>query len=676
MAEDPGSEPIRAGRAGRSRRSPLLGTAGTFIVLAASIGAILWVYLGPYVRYGWTVPIGSDTSTYIWRARMIQATGLSSLANGSPFQFQANGSNADRAGLLIVSSALRAVFNIGAWRFMWILPAVMAVMVLMAAWALARAFKEPWWAGAVYGMAAATSAAFAVTARGYFDNLVADPLLIGVAALALFSVAGGPGVIAGVLLLVAALVTHWAFGVYFVAVLIGFALVLIPASLRARREGTTIFRTPSGRVATIALASVAAGGAMILWALPGAQVISTGARTAYDRKLQAQLPWYRLGFALPLAVAGAVALPFGEHRKHRIRGLLLMLVWLAPVAGGALLFWRGGTLAMQRLLGFAFPIYLLAAAALVWIGRTAAVKRGWLKGVLAGLCVIAIAIGAVASSRNAASSIGDAQPMEQPLTFQILRTAGDYLRAVRPTGKIVYVIDQAADQQAFGMVGAFRRVRAQAPGAVVANVSTYLGDYTQLLAGKATSRPDVAGFDEVSNRYWNAFEALGGDVQVVLIVEPFNSNFGSIVRQHPDWQIAPGLLLVKGPAAPSTLTFADPPVRPRTSVLVAESLLALFLLTVCGIGWAVALLGSGWVERVMLAPCLGMAAIMVVGILGGRAGVSMKGTPMLALTVLAAALGWVPAAIRWFGSSRRAQGVSAPEAAAAGSIATESAPNA
>src|SRR3974377_1440902 len=173
MTEDPDSEPTQPPGTDPPVRSPLLATAGTFIAFAASIAALLWAYIEPYVRFGWTVPIGSDTSTYIWRARMIQATGLSSLANGSPYQFQANGSNADRAGLLMVASALRAVFNIGAWHFMWILPAVMAVIVLMAAWSLARALKEPWWAGPIYGLAAATSAAFAVTARGYFDNLVA-----------------------------------------------------------------------------------------------------------------------------------------------------------------------------------------------------------------------------------------------------------------------------------------------------------------------------------------------------------------------------------------------------------------------------------------------------------------------------------------------------------------------
>ena len=645
MAEDP-ERVTRARREDEPGSSVLLGTVATVMGLGASVAALLWAYIIPYVRIGTVVPVGSDTTTYIWRARMIQAAGMASLANGSPFQFQANGSNPDRAGLLMVASSLRAVFDIGAWRFMWILPALTAIVVCMAGWALARALREPGWAGPIYGLAAATSAAFAVTARGYFDNLLADPLLIGVAAAALLSVAGKPGAVAGVLLLTAALVTHWAFGLYFLAVLAGFAVALLPASLSAHRRGDSLLSTPSGRVAAMAFGSIAAGGAMILWALPGAQEISTGVRAGYDRKLHEQLPWYKLALALPAAAVGAVALPLGRDRRERLRGLMLLLIWMLPVAAGAFLFWRGGTLAMQRILGFAFPIYLLAAAAFVGAGRFALSRRGALRGVLTVLAAIMVGVALIASVRNAASSMEDAQPMEQPLTYSILSTTADYLRAVRPTGSIVYVVDQNADTQAFGMVAAFRRVRAQTPGRYMTQVSTYLGDPERLLARQPTSRPDVPGFDVTADRYWTSLAPSLGDPQVVFVIVPFNQNYDAISHRHPDWEIAPGILLARGPKPPSTLSFAGPPVRPSTRDLVEETLLGVLLLTICGIGWSVGLLRSGWITRIMLAPCLGMAAIMVVGILGGRAGLSMTGSTMVGLTGVAAIVGWVPPLVR------------------------------
>ena len=649
-----------------------LRVLATALALVAATAALIWAYIWPYIYNNTIVPVGSDTSTYVWRARMIQSSGLRSLTNGSPFQFQANGSNPDRAGLLLIASSLRAVLHIGAWRFMWILPALFAIVVFMAAWALARALREPGWAGPIYGMAAATSAAYAVTARGYFDNVLADPLLIGVAAAVLLTLDSEPAAVAAVVLLVAALVTHWAFGVYFLAVLAGFAVVLIPASLKARREGVPLVSTPSGKVGVIAAAAAAAGGAMILFALPGAQEISTGVRAGYDRKLHEQMPWYRLAIALPAAAIGAVVLPLGRHRGPRLRGVLLLLVWLVPVAGGAFLFWRGGTLAMQRILGFAFPFYLLAAAAVVGLGRFALSRRGVIKSLLAILTVGVVGVGMIATTRNASSSMKDAQPVMQPLTYSILKTTGDYLRAVKPTGSIVYVVDQSADNQAYGMVGAFRRVRAQAPGQYMTKVSTYLGDPEKLLAGQPTIRAGDTGFNTVASRYWTSLAPTLGDVSVVFVIVPFNQNFKNIYARHPDWQIAPGVLLAKGPLPPADLTFADPPVRPATRDLVLQTVASVLLLILCGLGWSVSLLKSGWTVRLMMSPALGMAAISLVGILGGRAGVSMMGTPMVALTAVAAASGWILPAVRLF---RRPAEVPQP-APGSGSIATDSEANA
>ncbi len=645
MAEDPADDPTPTQPSRTRFRAPLAFLA-TVLAFAASSAALIWAYIWPYIYDRIVVPVGSDTSTYIWRARMIQASGFASLPNGSPFQYQANGSNPDRAGLLMIASSLRAVLHIGAWRFMWILPALFAIVVFMAAWAFARALREPGWAGPIYGLAAATSAAYAVTARGYFDNLLADPLLIGVAAAVLLTLDNQPASVAAIVLLVAALVTHWAFGVYFLGVLAGFAIVLVPASLKARRDGVRLISTPSGKVAAIGAGAAAVGGAMILWALPGAQEISTGARTGYDRKLHEQMPWYKLAIALPAAAIGAAVLPFGRDKGPRFRGLLLLLVWLVPVAGGAFLFWRGGTLAMQRILGFAFPFYLLGAAAVVGLGRFALSRRGVLKGLLVVLTVGVVGLGATATVRNAGSSMRDAQPVMQPLTYSILKTTGDYLRAVKPTGSIVYVIDQGADQQAFGLVGAFRRVRSQAPGQYMTKVSTYLGDPEKLLAGQPTIRAGDPGFNAVASRYWTSLAPTLGDVSVVLVIVPFNQNFKKISDRHPDWQIAPGILLAKGPPPPTDLAFADPPVRPPTRDMVLQTLVSVLLLIVCGIGWSVSLLKSDWITRLMLSPSFGMTAITLVGILGGRAGLSMRGTPMIVITALAAASGWVLPAVR------------------------------
>jgi hypothetical protein len=117
-------------------------------------------------------------------------------------------------------------------------------------------------------------------------------------------------------------------------------------------------------------------------------------------------------------------------------------------------------------------------------------------------------------------------------------------------------------------------------------VSTYLGDPEKLLARQPTSRPDVPGFDVTADRYWTSLAPSLGDPQVVFVIVPFNQNYDAISHRHPDWEIAPGILLARGPKPPSTLSFAAPPVRPSTRDLVEETLLGVLLLTICGIGWS------------------------------------------------------------------------------------------
>jgi hypothetical protein len=195
----------RSGEAGRSagrhaqvsRAAPIWSGAAQLSGLVASAALGAWVYLQTYAAQGSSVPLGADTTTYIWRARVVGSMGLAALRGSSPFPFQANGANPDRVGLLVLSSVFRSTFGVGAWRLMWVLPAVTAVVVAGAAWAFARAQREPAWAAPVYAVLAAMSASFAVTARGYFDNLLASGMLLAVGAVALLAADRRPGISGG-----------------------------------------------------------------------------------------------------------------------------------------------------------------------------------------------------------------------------------------------------------------------------------------------------------------------------------------------------------------------------------------------------------------------------------------------------------------------------------------------
>ena len=622
------------------------------LLVSSSIGA--WVYLQTYAVQQSSVPLGADTTTYIWRARVVGSMGLAALTGSSPFPFQSNGSNPDRVGLLVLSSILDSTVGVGAWRLMWVLPAVAAIVVAAGAWAFARAQREPWWGAPVYAVLAATSASFAVTARGYFDNLLAATMLIAVAAVALLVADRRPGIWAGVLLLSGAFITHWVFGFYLVAVLLGFAVTLVPESIALRRrDETSWMASPTGRIGAMALGSAAIGGAMLL-ALPGSQHIGRGQHEGFAIKLSRQIPFYRLPFLLPAAGLGAALLPLGRDRLPRVRGLLLQLVWLVPLGAGAVLFARGGDIPIQRLLGFAFPLALLAAAGLVAVGRFALLlPRPW--SFVAFPVAVAIALGGMTwSVRNAKDGLLEAQPMMEPNTYAVLRTAANYLIQERVDAPVIVVVDGEQGTPSLGMIQAFRRVRAVVPGHLVSRTVVYLGDPDQLLAGRPTTRPEQPKFDNVARSYWARIGPYRGPDSVVLVLAPFHRSYGEVQQRHPDWEIGPGVLLAQGPAPTTGVVAGDEPIRPPAGDLIATTALLVVLLLVCGFGWSASLLRVGWVERIAFAPAFGAASLTVAGLVVARAGAAMRGAPMVAAAIVAAGGGWAVMAVKIVVARRRA----------------------
>jgi hypothetical protein len=657
-----GSE--RSGAAGRSagrhaqvsRATPLLSGVAQLSGLVASAALGAWVYLQTYAAQGSSVPLGADTTTYIWRARVVGSMGLAALRDSSPFPFQANGANPDRVGLLVLSSVSRSTFGVGAWRLMWVLPAVTAVVVAGAAWAFARAQREPAWAAPVYAVLAATSASFAVTARGYFDNLLASGMLLAVGAVALLAADRRPAIWAGILLMTGGFVTHWVFGLYLAAVLVGFAVTLLPESISLfRRDRAAWYATPSGRVAAMALGSAALGGGILL-AIPGSQHVGSGKHQGFALKLTRQLPVYRLPFLLPAAGAGAALVAFGRDRMPRIRGLLLQLVWLVPIGAGAVLFARGGDIPIQRLLGFAFPLALLAAAGLVALCRLALwLPRPWPFVAFPVALTIAIA-GMAWSADNAADALEEAQPMMEPTTYAVLRTAANYLVQVEADAPVIVVVDGAEGTPSLGMLQSFRRIRAVVPGPLVSRTVVYLGDPEELLAGRKTERPLQPKFDHVAATYWSRIGPYRGSDSIVLVLQPFDRNYGKVLHRHPEWEIGPGVLLARGPAPTGDVAAGDLPSRPPTRDLAATTVVMVLLLVVCGIGWSVSLLRLGWVERVAFAPALGAASVTVFGLMIAQAGFAMRGASMVTAVILAAGGGWAILAARRLLASRRDHG--------------------
>ncbi len=619
----------------------------TFLSVLVAAAASSWVILSYQVARRYPVPEGVDTPSHLWRTRTAYAVGLRGLFGSSPYEFHANSANPDRIGLPVLGSLLGSVVNVGPWRLMFVTSAIAAAVIAFAAWALARAAGEPAWAAPIYALVVAVSMPIAITSRSHLDNVLVDALMVAGAALIIRVAGGEPGIVAGALLGAAGVLMHWPIGLLFIAIVAWFACLLIPLSLRARRDGSAWTATPSARVGAVVAGAGVLGVGALVWT-PGAHVFSTAQRGAFADNVHRLLHHYRLPLALSAAGIGAVFLWFQDPHAPRRRALLLYAAWMTPVAAGALAFWMGRSLPVMRLVGVALPVPFLAAALGVGLIRLASSPKGILGGVLAALVAVAV-LGAIgAEALVARRSFEGTQPMVTDLELEPTRAAISYLTTTAPDRKAVFVVDRAKDEGSdFGMIPAFRRIRALAPGWYAPNIATFLGDPRDLLDGRPTHVPGDDTFNEASDLYWPALKPWLTDDTVVMVLEPFHAYYEQLRKLDPEAEIAPGVLLLRGPRPAPGFAPPAPLTAPSTGSLLGWVAWSFLVLAVAGLGWSWGLLRQTWLDRLALAPAIGLATLVLGGFVVGMQGVTLHGAAGRWTAAGVAAAGWLVGAGRW-----------------------------
>ncbi len=634
------ADPQAPGRAG------LLGSVAMVLGVVVTAAASAWLVVSYQVARAFSVPIGVDTPSHLWRSRVVHALGMRGLFGSSPFEYHANSANPDRIGLPVLGSVFGSVVNVGPWRLMFIASALSAAVLAFAAWAVARATAEPKWAAPVYAAVVAVSLPFAVTARSHLDNALVDGLLVAAAAVAIRLARGEGGVWAGALLGTGAVVMHWPIGLLFVGVLGLYALTLVPPAVASHRTGTPWLATPAARVGFMTALSGGFGlGALAI--TPGAHVFSTAEREPFLSNLNRTLPWYRLPQTLPVAAMGAVLLWFQRPRPPRRHALWLYAAWTFPIAAGALLFALGRALPVVRLLAVALPIPLLCAAAGVGLIRLAASPRGIAGPVLAVVAAAVVLGGVGLQARTARDSFEGTQPMVRTLELGPIRAAIAYLTTSAPDERAVFVVQRADDAESdFGMIPAFRRIRAFAPGRYAARIATYLGAPRGFFAGVATHRPEVPGYDEASDIYWGLLRPWLPEDPVVMVLRPFYDGYHALAKAHPDAEIAPGVMLLRGPVPAPSFSPPPPLTPPSAQDLVRWIAVSFAALVVAGIGWSFGLLRLPWSDRLAFAPAIGLAALVIAGFVVGYGAALTRDTGR-GMFAGVAVLGWLVGAARW-----------------------------
>jgi len=647
-----GSDQANGGQhhdAPRRGPTPLRVTALAAAILVAA-GILLLLNLSAYFGNRYQVPVGNDAPEYLARARIVAAGGLDALPDAFPPPLTAN---PDRPAYPVIANLLESAAGIRPERLAFVLSAVASVAIGLAAAAFAlAALAEPTWSAPVYALLVGASTSTVLTAIGHIDNLMADALLLAGAGAVVLAADGRPAIAAGILLFGATAIVHWNFVALFGAVLVAFAIAVIPSSLRALRGGSRPIDTPVARVGAVLIGSAALGAGAFAF-IPGTPRVTELSASQISSAYARTSSKFRLDLLGPLALVGAAGLAFLHRTRRRVFGLLLLLAWAAVGIGAIVLYAFGVSLPAHRLLPFAYGIPILAAVGLVSVARLAG-ERLRRVGVVVGVGVLAI--GLAGSALVAYRILSERTPFLSETA--LLETAGAAEYASRYAGDrpVILVVNRPNDGGAtlYGVAPAYRWTAAWLPMADRSRLYVYLGSVPNLLAGHPTVRDDAL-YDDVSTTLWDSVEPVAKAGPVIIVMKSFSSQFGSYVEHHPESRIAPRLIQVDGPPPPGgTLPPVRLPGRPSDGTLFVLAVATLLFLAVAGSGWSASLLPTGWIERALCAPTFGIAALALGGYLADRLGARLTGGSGVAIVIAVAVVGWLPIALRGVVRSRRA----------------------
>ncbi len=611
------------------------GIAGAALFLVP-VAVVAGLFLSRYETEDFASPMGFDTPKYLWRANLVASQGLDALPGSVP---RGETSNPDRPGLPALLGLLEAASGLDPYQAMFVLSPVLAALVALGAGVLAlEGMGEPRWSFPMYAVAVGASANIGFTAIGYADNMVVGAIVVGAGTTSLLVADGERGMIATGVLLTGATLVHWSFALTFAAVLGALTLVLTPSAIAAHRRGEAFSSLPAARLGmTLAGSALAAGAAMAL--LPARPAPPQVMGAAFVTKYRERASYYLLPVTGALAALGVLALAIPRDPRKR-RGLALLVIWaLTGALAVLLLVALDRMIPAHRILGFALGIPFLGAAAVTALA-TLAVSHLRVAGVVLASALLVAAAAGGAVMGHAAWSTGRSWVSEQHRTQGLV--AGAYLEAVGNSGPAVFVINPFSARTNPKLT--FHSIRSAMPGDQIRNVHLYLGKPALLLAGQPTVREGKDGYNRVSLRLWRQVEPVLSREPIMLFLPGYNRGLGP--ASHPDDADLPeGIAILQGPPAPEELSV--PAVeRPRLAALMWWAALLLAVLAVAGSGWSAALLPGRWTLRAALAPALGMAALVIGGVLADRVGLRLVGSQGAVTALAVTALGWAALVVR------------------------------
>lgn len=634
------------------------------VVLAAVLVGSF--FLGLYLVKGYRTPIGWDTARYVSEANLAADLGLSGVERLTPPPHIVQTS---RVGYSVLNLTLSSLFALSRFKLAATLPPAAAVALALAAGAVASAAlrRGPWEAAAVALAVGVSPTLIRLMApETYSENLLAlAPLAAALVVVLAVRPPDGVALGGAILLIVGGALSHGPSAAIVAGALGLTALVYLPASWRAWRGRTAgLLATPAGFLgATAAGAGVITGAAVygLLGAVPERFHIG---RTVLAQKLTADLPLYRLGLSLPIAAVGLADLIEGRAREPAPErttapprwsrpGLALALLagWTLLTVAGIALFAVGRASPAHRFLALLVPLPLLIGVGLVTLGRLVGARTRAPVG--AGVVLVGLVALLVAGHRTYYEDL----PRERgvlwmdPHKVQDAATALDYLDKVGVPldAPVVFVVEDIGPQPVAYVPLMTYMIRSVLSAERIEDAYVYVGDPERYLASLPTLRDEPDSYNGTSLRFWAAVRPLLPERPVTLLLSSFNPAYESFAAEHPERIVAPSVAVVQGPLPPRPLGAAVAPSGPLglfQLLLVGGATLG--ALALAGLGWGLALFPRGLrsFEVLALGPAMGIAVVVIAGLLVDGVGIRLTGIGGALVPVIAAAGGFAAAAPR------------------------------
>jgi len=600
------------------------------VACALTVVALGVVLLHPYVTNHFRYPLGWDSMLYVWRARAIPVDGIARVG-------------AVRAGFPLLTASLGPVTGQNAFTLVAILPPILAGVAGLAAAAMVRAtFRVSAWWVPVIGVVTWTAFGTNEIPLHHFDNLLnAAAVLAGFAAALAFT-SRGQGLIAAAILFMAAGLAHWPF------FLVAMAIFVAGVAVAAWWEGGAIRLGALGHGEPLRLLSTAAGSTafvgITLLALPATGWL--GARPGalsglLKERIVARLDDPQRFLAVPLAVAGAYAVgrhPLPDtHPGARRLFLSLAGVWAATTLLAVVAQILGAPTAGARVLSFFFPLTILAGVLLWWVWEWAAGAAGM--RVAAAALTGVVVVGSVSLFW---SSWSTRHPWVEADAVQQAAAAGRYVATSAPGRDVVYLIDTKSRSDLTTIGRWWLVIKASLPPTQVARAHRYVGTPDDYLA-RVPSVPLGEGLppgetDRPDPAVWGG---NGRPDPVAIVLERYNAPGFTSAAAAGGTVVAPGVLVLRGPAARATDPAGPVPAGELGGrTLLWSSLVVVAALFLVGLGWAIGLLPGDPLIRLPLAPAMGAATASLVGLGWAAVGLSFAGWRAALPLAVAAVAGW------------------------------------